>query len=265
MKRLHLFELEDQSWFPDQLRSLVTDLLQYELTTWEVYSPIVSEIKQVMQKMNSNKIIDLCAGGGGQMLSIQKMLTQEDYPVSITLTDKYPNIEAFERTQKVSNNQIGFIAESVDVTNVNADITGFRTLFSSFHHFRPEQAKKILQDAVDKKAAIGVFEFTERTTKNIIQSIILVPFLVLFLTPFVRPFKWSRLFWTYVIPLAPFIVTWDAFVSYLRTYSPEELKEMTSEIKTEGNYSWKIGVAKSSILSGKVDNNIIYLIGQPES
>lgn len=269
IKRLHLFEFEDQSWFPDQLRSLVTDLLQFEQTSWKIYTPIIPKIKEVMQKINCHRMIDLCSGGGGQLLPIQEILkTKENYPISVTLTDKYPNLEAFERICQFSNDRINFIPDSVDATDVKIELEGFRTLFTSFHHFRPETAKQILQDAADKKAAIGIFEFTERTIFNLIQSILLVPLITIFLTPFVRPFKWSRLFWTYIIPLSPFIVSWDAFVSYLRTYSPEELEQMTSEIKST-NYTWNIGKVKwkMKIVGDLIclRSNIIYLIGYPEN
>ena len=42
--------------------------------------------------------------------------------------------------------------------NVPESLNGFRTLFSSFHHFRPEQARAILANAMEKKQAIAVFE-----------------------------------------------------------------------------------------------------------
>ena len=40
------------------------------------------------------------------------------------------------------------------------ELGGFRTLFNAFHHFPPERARAILEDAVHKGQGIGVFEFT---------------------------------------------------------------------------------------------------------
>lgn len=42
--------------------------------------------------------------------------------------------------------------------NVPPHLTGMRTLFEGFHHFKPEQAQAILQDAVGSRVSIGVFE-----------------------------------------------------------------------------------------------------------
>ena len=48
---------------------------------------------------------------------------------------------------------------------------------------------------------------------------------VLLLTPFVRPFKWSRILLTYVVPLVPLIVVFDGTMSFLRLYLEHELRE----------------------------------------
>ncbi len=258
MKRWHLFELEDQKWFPNLLRGLITDLLQYQLTLWEVYKPIIPELKKLIQTTNCNHFIDLCSGSGGALLQIQKTLAQEECQISIILTDKYPNVEAFQKIRKLSNNQINFCPESIDATSVPNDLKGIRTIFTSFHHFKPVAAKKILQNTVDNKSVIGIFEFTERKLFKMIKLIFLAPIMVLVQTPFIRPFKWSRLFWTYVIPLASFIYLWDTIVSHLRTYSTEDLHYMVSEINCE-NYHWEI----NKLDLGKLDISVTYLIGQP--
>lgn len=174
------------------------------------------------------------------------------------LTDKYPNIPAFQRLCSLSNNSVDFISTSVDATDVPTNLTGFRTFFTSFHHFQPEAARKILQDAVNKNAAIGIFEFTERTFLNALKVLLLGHLLVLLQTPFIRSFKLSRLFWTYIIPISPLIYFWDALVSHLRTYTVQELNELSEKINTN-NYHWETGKFRSP----KSNFNITYLVGFP--
>ncbi|WP_133513134.1 hypothetical protein [Candidatus Thiosymbion oneisti] len=260
MRRWHLFEIEDQRWLPDQLRNLITDLLQYQLIALRVYEPVVPKLKELIRITNCERIIDLCSGGGGALLQIQEILAQEKQPVSIMMTDKYPNLEAFRRVRRLSNGQIDFYPESIDATSVPDNLEGIRTLFTCFHHFRPDVGRKILQDAVDKKFAIGIFEFTERKISNVIKMILFAPIIVLFQTPFVRPFKWSRLVLSYIIPLAPFIYSWDALVSHLRTYSVEELREMTPGLERE---DYRFDINKLNL--GNRGISITYLIGRPTS
>ena len=75
MKRIHLFEFEDQPWFPKLFRRFITDLIQYQQTTFDVYTPVVPKIMEIMQKLNCRQIIDLCSGSGGPLLRIQEILS----------------------------------------------------------------------------------------------------------------------------------------------------------------------------------------------
>ncbi len=49
---------------------------------------------------------------------------------------------------------------------VPRELKGFRTMFTSFHHFPPEEARAILQNAVDAGEGIGIFEITRRAPSN---------------------------------------------------------------------------------------------------
>lgn len=259
-KRRHLFEFEDQPWFPGPLRMLVTDVLQHQLIRFRTYKPIIPKIKQAMQKMGSSQIVDLCSGSGGPLPQIQELLLKEEgFRVSIILTDKFPNLDASKKIQSVSGNDARYLSQTIDATAVPADFKGFRTLFSSFHHFRPDDAIKILQDAVDKNTGIGIFEFTERSRFMLLKSIF-PPIAVLFSAPFIQPFKFSRILFTYMIPIVPLVFFWDALVSNYRTYSPEELKQLINRLPAN-NYTWDIGTTAAE----KTIWNITYLIGYPSS
>ena len=82
---------------------------------------------------------------------------------------------------------------------------------------------------------------------------LLTPLVVMAVTPFIKPYKFSRLFFTYIIPIIPFCTMWDGLVSVLRTYSVEELQEMVNEIDAP-DYCWEIGYVESS-------PRVIYLLG----
>ena len=87
---------------------------------------------------------------------------------------------------------------------------------------------------------------------------LLVPLIVLVVTPFIRPFRWSRLLLTYLIPLVPMVTLFDGLVSCLRTYSVEELRDLTARLDTN-DYHWDIGTVKSKMAAIP----ITYLIGVP--
>ncbi len=255
MKRIHAFEINDQPWCPIIFRNMITEYLQFIARAFRIYDGVIPSIEKVLSKTGSDSIVDLCSGASGPWSHLLRHTDRID----VVLTDKFPNLASFERISSESDGRISFSRESIDATDVPEKYEGMRTIFTGLHHFHPEPARKILQDAAEKGRAIGIFEFTERSLPAILSALLGIPLMVLLFTPFITPFKPSRLFWTYIIPVAPLLIMWDGLISDLRTYSVAELRELVSPIKTE-NYSWEIGKQKSGVLG----MNITYLIGCPD-
>src|SRR4030095_2408901 len=158
---------------------------------------------------------------------LQPVLAERGVSVSVCLTDKYPNLEVFRESSGLTHQSISYHPQSVDAMRVPEELTGFRTIFSAFHHFGPEQARTVLADAAHKRQGIAVFEGTQRSVLALLLML-LVPLMVLVMTPFIRPFRWSRLLWTYLIPLLPLVAMFDGLVSCVRTYSVEDLRDLTA-------------------------------------
>lgn len=254
-KRVHFFELMDQDWFPHKIRVFQTDLLHYQLTQLKIYQPVIPLLKRAINETNFEQIIDLCSGSSGPIIQIQETLEkQHNIQISAILSDKYPSLETYQFIEALSNPQLKYLLLSVDATSVPSEYKGFRTLFTAFHHFREETARAILQDAVNQKVPIGIFEFTERTWGNIFKVLTIGILSVFLQTPLIKPFTWQRCFWTYIIPIVPLAYTWDALVSHLRSYSVSELQALVDQVDNN-DYFWDIGQVKSGIF------NITYLIG----
>jgi hypothetical protein len=260
MRRLHLIEFHEQSWFPSFLRDYVTDALQFGFNLFKVYAPITPQLQRVIDSTGSLSIVDMCSGGVGPWAVLSRRLQSQKRPgaspgLQIWLTDKYPNVSAIRFVGAASENKINFYPGSVDATKVPLDLKGLRTMFTSFHHFPPEQARAILQNAVDAGESIGIFEISRRAASTIAGTFAFV--LMLFVgTPWIRPFRWSRLLWTYLIPIIPLVLLFDGIVSCLRTYRPPELREMVARL-IANDYRWEMGESSA----GKVP--ITFLIGCP--
>ncbi len=237
------------------VRDGATDYLEQLQSMVNVFEPVVGRFAAALRRLHATRIIDLCAGGAGPWAQLLPALRAEGISSEVVLTDLYPNAEAFARAERTLGGVVG-LRTPVDATRVPPEVQGFRTLFNAFHHFRPEQAKAILRDAVERREGIAIFETVERTPKAI-ASIVPTPLLVMALTPLMRPFRWSRLLFTYVLPLIPFIGLFDGIVSCLRVYSPDELRALVGELGETG-YDWEIGHAQ-----GKHPMRMTYLIGTP--
>ena len=73
------------------------------------------------------------------------------------------------------------------------------------------------------------------------------------LVPLARPFRLSRLLFTYLLPAIPALVAWDGTVSALRAYTPDELLELARSVPGSERYSWEAGVSGQAL----------YLTGAP--
>ncbi|MBO0324253.1 hypothetical protein J0X14_18225 [Muricauda sp. CAU 1633] len=253
MGRIHLFEFEDQQWFPNFLRDYGTDFLQFLSNKTKLYKPAIPILEKGLKASNTNQIVDLASGGGGGLLWLNQELLKTHPDLKIVLTDYYPNLSAFEHTKKQAPN-FEFINTSIDARKVPESLKGFRTQFLSLHHFRPDDAVQILQNAVDSNTGIGIFEAQERSFPSIL-AMLFSPISVLLTTPFIRPFKIGRLIFTYLIPLVPLFVLWDGVVSSLRTYSVTEMEDLVSKVKNNETYHWEIGREKSG------PGVMLYLLG----
>jgi hypothetical protein len=258
MRRRQWMELHDQPWFPNSLRNLVTDTLQFVWNCFDFYEPIVPRLRYALQDAGTHRILDLCSGGGGPWLSlVRDFEDKQRFPLDICLTDRFPNPEAFEHTKSLLHARVVFHSGSVDATRVPTDLDGFRTLFTSFHHFPPEGARAILQDAVKRHRGVGVFEVAKRDWLTIVL-VLFMPVMTFALVPFIRPFRWPRLLWTYLIPVLPFVVWSDGVISCLRAYTPPELLALTRGLSKD-EYHWETGEEKK----GRLPVTITYLIGYP--
>jgi hypothetical protein len=257
MRRIQFIELHDQSWFPAFLRDEVTDALQYGLSRFNVYAPAAPIIRSLLEATASRSIVDMCSGSGGPWLELSRTI-QAGGVLQILLTDKYPNLRAFERIRAASKEQIEFRPESADAMRMPRELMGVRTIFTSFHHFPPKQGALLLRDAVEAGQPIGVFEITRRAP----SAIAWIPAWALFAllcAPMIRPFRWSRLLWTYLLPVVPLVLLFDGIVSCLRSYRPNELLQIAKTVDG-AEYSWGAGE-----IAARAGGRITYLIGSPQS
>ena len=245
MRKFHLVELIDLPGWPTVFRDGATDYLETAVRLTNPYAVILPKLASALKQCQASQVLDLCSGAGGPWGTLLPLL--EGQKPDVLLTDFYPNL---------AGAKLPYHREPVDATAVPPTLAGFRTLFAGFHHFRPEQARAILADAVEKRQGIAVFEATARTIPAVL-GMLFVPLAVWLVTPQIRPVRLSRLVWTYLVPILPLAILFDGIVSCLRTYTPDELRELVAGLD---GYTWEIGsepVPRSPM-------PITYLIGIPK-
>ncbi len=260
--RMQLFEIEDLKGLPRSIRNGMTNYMRFLENRFNLYGAVVPRFLKAFKRMKGQRVVDLCSGAGGAW---ERILRNAKHRRSMTsgahfeihLTDLFPNKEGQERLRRSYPEIIRTHPESVDALCPPSTLKGFFTMFASFHHFRPEAAQAILQNAVKNGNGIGIFEMTQRHPLYFL-FMLTVPFQIFLLTPFIRPFRASQWFWTYLIPVIPFAITFDGIVSGLRTYSKKELSAMILNLP-RNHYQWEVGLLRF----GPLPVGLTYALGYP--
>ena len=276
MKRTRLPELEDLSWFPHALRRWQLDHLHHFLHHSAVYAAAVDRLDDALRRSNATHVLDLCSGGGGAVpwvidaINAKRSTAQgkdvDARPVQATLSDLYPNLPAFERLAG-HHEGIDFERAPIDATRVDATQTGFRTIFTGFHHLPPAAAEAVLTDAARAGRGLAVFEFTRRAWHQAALGTFVAPLQMLLDTPKLRPRSVWRYLWTYVLPVLPLTYAFDSTVSHLRSYTPGELEAMAERANTAARAAghpglvWRVETERHA----KLPLTITSLIGLPDA
>ncbi len=258
MKRIHLFEFADVKGFPQWIRVCMTRLIVVMHKLLKSADDLTPIIKRALKYTNNNTIVDLCSGSGGPMIEVFNNLEKAGVNnIKLMLTDLYPDFNKVSEINNSTMQNISYLKSSVNASSVNPELKGVRTMVGSFHHMRPDTAQEILEDAVENKSPICIYEISDNAYPTALfwTTIPVVFIMTLVITPFVKPLTWQQIIFTYIIPIIPLFFAWDGAVSNARTYTLEDLDILLQELESE-DYKWE---------KGKISNRVnkLYLLGLP--
>ncbi|KAH6679304.1 hypothetical protein B0J14DRAFT_294651 [Halenospora varia] len=270
--RIHFYEINDQTWFPQYLREKVQSCLTL---CWTFRAPLLQKVspaelvastlyRTLSDDVTKYTYVDFCAGAGGPTPFIEKDLNTQlssrmtngssgsnadnkgltprsprnasatgNGTVKFVLTDLHPHIPDWTEASKKSEN-LSFVSDSVDAANAPSSLNGgegkkiFRLYNLAFHHFDDRLGSDILRNTIETADGFGIFELQERTISSLI-TIFAMGLLMFAITPFYFWRSPGHLFFTYIIPIIPFVLVFDGYISSLRTRSAEEVQALMKE------------------------------------
>ncbi|KXJ89857.1 hypothetical protein Micbo1qcDRAFT_196616 [Microdochium bolleyi] len=174
----------------------------------------------------------------------------DDLPgVDFILTDIHPHLSSWEEAAR-SSARLHYVASPVNAaaaprdlvshatsssTTTHADSSSrsgpvpgrdtFRLFSLAFHHFDDPAARSILRDTLATSSGFGIFELQERSLSSFVTCLLFGAGVFLLGLPL---YWWSplTLFFVYAVPLIPFVLVFDGFVSSLRTRTPGEIEAL---------------------------------------
>lgn len=248
-RRLHLFEIHEQPWFPRSLRQLFQESLGLGLRTYKVYGSAREEFIAYLRRLRPAAILDLCTGSGTSAVelleSIRPSLPDAEH-LTLHLSDLYPSPEILARYQDTHGASVRYLSEPVDIFRVPENVPRIWTMFTALHHFRPEEVRQLLLNAATRADGIAIFEGTSREWFSIITpALSFLPCMIM--TAFVlRPFRLRNVLFSLFLPIIPFVMSFDGVVSGLRSYTTEELQQIVDGLDTPG-FRWEVRTLRKGV------------------
>jgi hypothetical protein len=102
-------------------------------------------------------------------------------------------------------------------------------MFNAFHHFGDAEKLKIAQNIQTSGSVAFLVEILEPRIVCFLKVLFLTTIGNLLLTPFIRPFSLRRLFFTYILPVNMFTITFDGIVSVLKSRSVKQYQKLFTD------------------------------------
>lgn len=240
-----LKELEDHDWFPATLRRWQMDFIGNVAVWTQLYKPLVPVLDKLIADNTSTRLQDVCSGSGMPAIFIHNKLNNK---IPMLLTDKYP-------VSARSDSRVAYANDPVDINELQPSADTVYTMYNAFHHFSTGQQNELVEKFSRNKTPFLFAEVLEPGVFRIIKIFFTGTIGQLLAAPFVKPFSLARLFFTYIIPVNLFTVTYDGIISVIRSKTVDQYATQFATIST---FSFKISVSRLNNWKG----NVVYIKGE---
>jgi hypothetical protein len=155
--------------------------------------------------------------------------------VQFVLTDLHPHVPNWAEAAAKSPN-MHYEAQPVDAANAPASLIQqhrasgkriFRLFNLAFHHFDDPLARAILRNTMENSDGFAILELQGRSFSAFIACCAF-GLGIMVLAP-VYAWKWRSfmtLFFAWVVPILPFVLVFDGWISSLRSRTPDEVEAL---------------------------------------
>jgi hypothetical protein len=243
LPRVQAFEFNDQDWVPAVLRDTIVEALSRTLRWGKILDNLADPFERFLEATGSSEVLDIGSGAGGPATILADRLAARGRDVRFLLSDLFPRVEVWDRLRSAQPDHIDFVPAPVDATAIPAHLSEgrARAILNVLHHLPPALASSVIRSAIRDRAPLFVAEGFERTPLGFlpfaptgVAALALSPVLA-------SDRRLQRALLTWATPLGIAASVWDGFVSTLRVYTEEELREMTRGEDASESYAWAYG------------------------
>lgn len=217
------FEFMDLEYLPSSLRSALRDLLEISCITRGFYHWVAADIYDYARKNKISEIIELGAGCAPITKTLIKDFPQWD--VKFKITDINPDLINFKKLE-ATDNRITAVYESHDFTKrFSLKDNTLLVLSATFHHVDEFKREKLLSNLKSISKHVLIFEPIKPEIASKLLALCGVFSGVIAPLAKIKSKSFFRcMLWCWIVPVAPFMFSWDGIISSFRCWSKKKWK-----------------------------------------
>ena len=233
-------ELEDYNWFPGLFRRFQVEYIGSVVRWLNIYKPVVPLYREMVEKNKPLYIQDLCSGSGAPLLYLASHI---DAGIKIVLSDKFPD------NHFTDSDKVVYKKDPVDALSFTPGHGVMYTQFNALHHFEDGDKRRLAGKLCESGNPFLFVEITEPGLVSMVKILFTTLVLQLLTAPLVKPFSLLRLFFTYLIPVNLFTVTYDGIISVMKSRTVQQYKQLFGR---SGSNNFEISVNSFSNWKGTI-------------
>jgi len=224
VKLPHLFEFMDQPWLPDSLAATLREILSCGNAApfRRYYSWVADKAVEIVRRHGSRHIVEL--GAGTAPITRELVRNPAVGDATLIVCDARPDRATYEALQKQYPDKIAARLEPVDFSLPHQWPKDTLLILSgTFHHIPDKDRRKVLTALTDSADVVVIAEPLRKTLSSVAFVFLsIVPAILLPLWYIRRPGRLRRVFWCWLLPVAPIMFWWDGLVSCIRMWRNRE-------------------------------------------
>ena len=151
------------------------------------------------------------------------------------------------------------VEKPVDLLSLSVDLPAgddvLIVISAAFHHIPPKARSRVLLNLTQLGDVLILEPLSRNWPSLLIALLSAFPCLAAPLVLYKRSGILRRVWWSYIIPLVPFILTYDGIVTVLRNWSQAEWQDGLAEFGNRATFeagllSYKVTVTREGVVSG---------------
>jgi hypothetical protein len=219
-----LAEFMDQRWIPASLHATLRDVLAFHLHVMlgDYYGWAAGRAIDRAGRTGVRQIAEIGAGSAGFSRTTAGRIRAGGHDLRVSVSDLHPQPDLYRDLEREYPGIVSAAVEPVDFLARPPAADAIVVLSAAFHHVPPAERPRM----IGALAARRVMVFESVTKNALSMAACALGFLPAIATPvyFARApsGRWRRVFWCWIVPVAPLMVAWDGVVSCLRCWTEEE-------------------------------------------